>query len=238
MSVMSQKTGPLRDSHGVAKYRHEMIATVLRVDPSEGLTVLAARRTREPFLGRWGLPSGALEIDERLDDSLRRHLAERTGVRELNHLEQLETRGAPDRDPVDRTIATAYLGLVAAPAALSPDAVWLPVSEAVGEAMAFDHDELVAAAVERLRAKLSYTNIGFALVDEEFTISQLRDTYATVLGYQVNATNLRRILERREQLEPTGTTAPSGTGGGRPAALFRFSTRALQVTDPSAVLRP
>ena len=238
MSVMSQKTGPLRDSHGTAKYRHEMIAAVLRVDPSDGLTVLVTRRTREPFRGRWGLPSGALETDELLDDSLRRHLADRTGLRHLNHVEQLETRGAPDRDPADRTIATAYLGLVPSPTALSPAAVWLPVAEAVGEAMAFDHAELVSVAAERLRAKLSYTNIGFALVDEEFTISQLRDTYATVLGYQVNATNLRRILERRRQLEPTGTTAPSGTGGGRPAALFRFTTRTLQVTDPSAVLRP
>ncbi len=238
MSVMSQKTGPLRDSHGTAKYRHEIIACVLRADPDDGLSVLVTRRVREPFQGRWGLPSGALETGESLDDSLRRHLADRTGLTRLNHLEQLETRGAPDRDPADRTIATAYLGLVASPAGLSPDAVWLPVPEAVAEAMAFDHAELVAVAVDRLRAKLSYTNIGFALVDEEFTVSQLRDTYATVLGYQVNATNLRRILERRRQLEPTGTTAPSGTGGGRPAALFRFSTRTLQVTDPSEVLRP
>ena len=212
MSVMSQETGPLRDGRGTPKFRHEMIAAVLHVDADAGLRVLVRRRTRAPFSGRWGLPSGALETDELLDDSLRRHLRERTGLSGLSHLEQLETRGAPDRDPADRTIATAYLCLCSEPEPVLPEAEWLPVSEAVDEVMAFD--------------------------GEEFTIAQLRDTYVAVLGYPVTATNLRRILQRRGQLEPTGTTAAPGSAGGRPAALFRFTTRTLQVTDPSAVLRP
>lgn len=231
-------SGPLRDDAGVAKYRHEAIAVVLRVVSGTGLCVLAARRRRDPFAGSWALPSGAMEVDESLGEAVRRHLSQKMDVEELSHLEQLETRSAPGRDPFDRTVATAYLGLVAWDAAPSlPDhAAWLPVAE-VGE-MAFDHHDLVAVAVERLRAKLSYTNLAHALAPAEFTVAQLRDAYAAVLDHEVSATNLQRILARRGQLVATGSTAAPGAEGGRPARLFRFASRELRVTDPFAVLRP
>jgi 8-oxo-dGTP diphosphatase len=104
--------------------------------------------------------------------------------------------------------------------------------------MAFDHRAIVLAARERLRAKLSYTNIGFALAPETFTISELAAIYTAALGYPVDPTNLRRILERRGVLEATGERRSSGPGGGRPAAVYRFRSRELEVTDPFAVLRP
>ena len=92
--------------------------------------------------------------------------------------------------------------------------------------------------LDRLRAKLSYTNIGFALAPDVFTVSALRRIYAAALGHHVSATNLQRVLTRRGVLVPTGATAAPGPAGGRPAALFRFSEHALRVTDPFAVLRP
>ena len=94
------------------------------------------------------------------------------------------------------------------------------------------------AGRERLRAKLSYTNIGFALAPEAFTLSELRDIYSAALGHDVSATNLHRVLVRRRVLEPTGAKREPGRAGGRPAALFRFRSRTLEVTDPFAVLRP
>jgi 8-oxo-dGTP diphosphatase len=103
---------------------------------------------------------------------------------------------------------------------------------------AFDHGALVTSGWERLRAKLSYTNLGFALAPPTFTISELRSVYAAALGYDVAPTNLQRVLERRAVIEPTGETAPPGRGGGRPAAVYRFSERRLVVTDPFAALRP
>jgi 8-oxo-dGTP diphosphatase len=104
--------------------------------------------------------------------------------------------------------------------------------------MAFDHGEITLAGRERVRAKLSYTNVGFALAPETFTIAQLREVYAAALGHDVSATNLQRVLLRRELLEPTGERREPGPSGGRPAALFRFRTRSLEVTDAFAVLRP
>ena len=104
--------------------------------------------------------------------------------------------------------------------------------------MAFDHLAIVLAGRERLRAKLSYTNIGFALAPATFTIAELRDLYRAALGHDVSATNLQRVLLRRRLLEPTGEVRPPGRAGGRPAAVFRFRTRDLAVTDQFAVLRP
>ena len=91
---------------------------------------------------------------------------------------------------------------------------------------------------ERLRAKLSYTNIGFALAPETFTISELRELYVAALGYEVSATNLQRVLLRRGVLADTGGHRAPGAAGGRPASLFRFQSRTLEITDQFAVLRP
>ena len=97
---------------------------------------------------------------------------------------------------------------------------------------------MVSYAGARLAAKLSYTNIGFALAPREFALSTLRDIYGAALGYQVDATNLQRVLARRGVITPTGTTAHHGRTGGRPAALYRFTESELRVTDEFAALRP
>jgi ADP-ribose pyrophosphatase YjhB (NUDIX family) len=216
---------------------HEALGVVLQVR-GDLLQTLVWRRAREPFLGAWALPGGRLAAGEPLEDSVTRHLAEKVDVRGLSHLEQLETLSAPDRYPGERLVATAYLGLV--PAGIDPsvpeDTAWHPVDDP--PEMAFDHLAVVLSGRERLRAKLSYTNIGFALAPPTFTIAELRRLYRAALGHDVSATNLQRVLVRRRLLEPTGEVRPSGRAGGRPAAVYRFRTRDLEVTDQFAVLRP
>jgi ADP-ribose pyrophosphatase YjhB (NUDIX family) len=216
---------------------HEALAVVLQVRGGE-LKVLLWQRAREPFLGAWALPGGLLEPSETLERSIRRHLAAKVDVRELSHLEQLETCSDPQRHPTDRVVGTAYLGLV--PADLDPavpeDTEWHPVARLPEPA--FDHGAIALAGRERLRAKLSYTNIGFALAPPSFTISELRILYRAALGHDVSATNLQRVLVRRGLLEPTGDQRPPGSSGGRPAAVFRFRSRELEVTDQFAVLGP
>jgi hypothetical protein len=128
--------------------------------------------------------------------------------------------------------------LVPSPATpeLPPDTRWPPVSEL--PPMAFDHGPMVEHARTRLVAKMSYTNIGFALAPQEFALSTLRDIYSAALGYQVDATNLQRVLERRTVITRTGTTARSGRSGGRPAALYGFTDSRYRVTDEFAAFRP
>jgi 8-oxo-dGTP diphosphatase len=213
------------------------LAVVLQVRDGR-LQALLWERAREPFLGAWSLPGGYLEANETLEQSIRRHLAEKVDVRELAHLEQLTTLSDPDRNPLDWELATAYLGLV--PRDVDPevpdDTSWHPVSEL--PELAFDHREIVLAGRERLRAKLSYTNIAFALAPPVFSISELRELYVAALGHEVSATNLQRVLLRRGVLEPTGERREPGRAGGRPAALYRFQLRRLEITDEFAVLRP
>jgi hypothetical protein len=159
-------------------------------------------------------------------------------VRDLSHLDQLDSRGAPGRVPTLRTVATTYLGLVpgGAEPTIPTDTRWHPVDDL--PLLAFDHTEVVAAAHHRLRSKLSYTNLGFALAPGTFTMSELATYYRAALGHEVDATNLQRIMVRRQQIEPTGDKLRSGPAGGRPAAVYRFRSPSLQVTDAFAVLHP
>ena len=209
---------------------HTVLAAVLRVREGR-LEALLWQRAREPHAGAWALAGGILEPDETLEECVRRHLAQKVDVRELSHLEQLETLSDPDRNPAGRELATAYLGLV--PSDADPDVPddtrWHPV-DALPE-LAYDHEPILLSARERLRGKLSYTNLGFALAPREFTIAELRTLYAAALGHPVSATNLQRVLLRRGLLEPTGGRRHYGRAGGRPAAVYRFRTRKLAITD-------
>jgi hypothetical protein len=193
--------------------------------------VLQARDARlEVLLADGSLPGGELHPGETLEACVRRHVEERA----LAHLEQLETRSDPGRNPDAWELATAYLGLVPSDVRVAGD--WQPVARLPQ----LPHDEraIVLAGQARLRAKLSYTNVGFALAPATFTISELREIYVAALGHDVSATNLQRVLVRRGVLEPAGGLREPGRTGGRPAALFRFSSRKIEITDQFAVLRP
>ena len=187
---------------------HAVIAVAMRVHDGR----------LESLLGR---------VARRAGESLGDALARAADVGALAHVEQLETRVLRDG-----TLATTYLGLARPDAELSGD--W----HAVGSRASADERALVAAAQARLRAKLSYTNLGFALAPEVFTVSELRDVYVAALGHDVSATNLQRVLLRRGAIERVEGHRPPGRTGGRPAALFRFAAQRLEVTDEFAALRP
>ena len=216
---------------------HAVLAAVLQVRAGR-LQALLWQRAREPYAGAWALPGGVLQEDETLEESMRRHLAEKVDVRGLSHLEQLETLSDPGRNPDRRELATAFLGLVPSDAdpAVPEDTHWYPVGEL--PELAYDHGPILLAAWERLRGKLSYTNLGFALAPATFTVAELRDLYAAALGHPVSATNLQRVLLRRRLLVDTGEQRHYGRGGGRPATVYRFRETSLEITDQFAVLRP
>ncbi|MCW2593818.1 MAG: hydrolase [Mycobacterium sp.] len=221
---------------------HEVLAVVFQVRQlatrNPQLSVLLWERAMEPERGAWSLPGGQLRHDEDMTSSVRRQLAEKVDLRQVTHLEQLAVFSEPERVPGARVIASTFLGLLPSPAIpeLPPDTRWHPVDAL--PPMAFDHRPMVINAHARLVAKLSYTNIGFALAPKEFALSTLRDIYSAALGHPVDATNLQRVLARRGVIMPTGTTARSGRSGGRPAALYRFAENTYRVTDEFAALRP
>ena len=216
---------------------HAALAVVFQVR-DRVLEVLLWERARDPFRETWSLPGGMLGPGETLERSILRHLATKVDVREVAHLEQLGTWSDPARHPGRWELATAYLGLV--PLGIDPDVPadtrWHRVDDL--PPTAFDHGLITLAGRERLRGKLSYSNVGFALAPDSFTLAELSDVYEAALGYEVSATNLKRVLLRRGAIEPVGRRRAHGPAGGRPAEVFRFCSRRLEVTDPFAVLRP
>jgi len=219
------------------RFSHEALAVVLQVRRNR-LHVLLWQRGAPPFEGLWALPGGPLRADERLGTSVGRHLAAKVDLTDIAYMEQLETRSDPGRDPRGRVLATAYLALIYADVEprIPSDTAWHAVQDL--PPTAFDHGSIAESGRDRLRAKLSYTSIGFALAPETFTIAQLRDIYAASVGHPVSATNLQRVLTRRGVIEATPAAARPTSLGGRPATLYRFAVRSLIVTNPFAAFRP
>lgn len=185
-------------------------------DSTSHTVIAVVCRVRE---GR--LESLTARVERAAGESLEAALTRAVDVSALSHVEQLETRLLDDG-----TLATAYLGLVRLG------------TELPGDWHGAEREWPVGAALPRLRGKLSYTNLGFALAPEVFTISELREVYVAALGHDVSSTNLQRVLERRGAIvRVEGHRAP-GRSGGRPAALFRFASGRLEVTDEFAALRP
>jgi ADP-ribose pyrophosphatase YjhB (NUDIX family) len=194
------------------------------------LHVLLVERGEHPFAGRLALPGGFVR-DENLDQAARRELSEEAEVGKV-HLEQLATFGDPARDPRMRVISVAYLAF--APSLPDPRAGgdasaarWVPVKKARG--LAFDHDEIVRAGLERARAKLEYTPLAAAFVADEFTIGELRAVYAAVWGEEPHAGNFhRKVLSVPGFVEGTGaTTEKGGQRGGPKARLYRAGDATL-----------
>lgn len=231
-----QVTGDGVDEGRGGHFRHEVLAVVFQVRDGV-LQILLWRRGQAPFEGSWALPGGPLGANELLGTSLGRHLAAKVALTDISYLEQLETRSDVDRDPRERELATAYLALVSTDLnpAIPNDTAWFPVDHM--PPTAFDHASIVESGRERLRAKLTYTNAGFALAPATFTITELRNIYAACIGHSIAATNLQRVLLRRGIIERSGETAGSSPVGGRPGTLYRFSERELLTTNPFGIFR-
>ncbi len=176
----------------------------LELDADPQLKVLLIRRGGRPFTGHWALPGGFVNIDETTDAAALRELEEETGVRDL-YLEQLYTFSTPDRDPRERVVSVAHYALVklsdhdVQAATDASDAQWFAVTEV--PPLAFDHDEILRVALERLRGKIRYQPIGFELLPEKFTLTEIQSLYETILEAPLDKRNFRKKLRRMGLLE-------------------------------------
>lgn len=189
------------------------------------LQVLLVRRGIPPFEGAWAIPGGFVLAEEGLDQAARRELEEETGVRDV-YLEQLYTFGDPGRDPRGRVVTVAYYALVSADRQVragsdAAEARWFSMSEL--PPLAFDHGGILAYALERLRNKLEYTTVGFQLLPEAFTLTELQQVYEAILGRALDKRNFRRKIELLGILTPLKQQKRGGPS--RPAQLYRFSGR-------------
>jgi 8-oxo-dGTP diphosphatase len=190
------------------------------------LKILLIQRGLAPFKGKWALPGGFVRVDETIDEAARRELSEETGLTNV-FLEQLYTFGAVDRDPRERVVSVAYYALVqlaehpAAGATDASDAAWFAVAKL--PALAFDHTQILQTALRRLGGKVRYEPIGFELLPEKFTLSQLQHLYEAVLQTELDKRNFRKKILSMGLLISLKEQARAGAH--RPAQLFRFDAR-------------
>src|SRR6266581_7179909 len=189
------------------------------------LKVLLIERALDPFKGRWALPGGFVRVDETLDDAARRELEEEAGLKNV-FLEQLYTFGEVERDPRERVVSVAYYALVklseheARAATDAANAEWFPVSKT--PKLAFDHADILATALARLKGKVRYQPIGFELLPPKFTLSHLQQLYEAVLETVLDKRNFRKKVLSFDLLVPLKETQMAGRH--RPAQLFHFDT--------------
>ncbi|BFM41165.1 NUDIX domain-containing protein [Synechocystis sp. LKSZ1] len=197
-------------------------------DPAE-LQVLLIERALPPFQGQWALPGGFVHLDESLEEAARRELQEETGVENI-FLEQLYTFGSVNRDPRERVVSVAYYALINLsehPLQASTDAkatAWFSLTAL--PPLAFDHDQILALAISRLRSKVRYEPIGFELLPEKFTLTQLQRLYEAILGHSLDKRNFRNKLLKMEVLTPLSETQQGVAH--RAARLYRFDPERYQ----------
>lgn len=175
-------------------YTYEYPRPALTVDcilfgfEDEELKVLLIERGDDPYKGHWALPGGFVDMDEDLETAALRELEEETGVRNV-FIEQLFTFGTPNRDPRGRVVSVAYYALVnlnehpVQAASDASNAQWFLLDEL--PPLAFDHIDILKVAFKRLHAKVRYQPIGFEVLPEKFTLSQLQGLYETILSIEV-----------------------------------------------------
>ncbi|MDO5094199.1 MAG: NUDIX domain-containing protein [Propionibacteriaceae bacterium] len=204
--------------------RHAVAADLVVLTITDGrLQVALVERGIPPFEGRWALPGGFVLDNESVAAAAQRELAEEAGLSLApTHLEQLATFGEVGRDPRGRVISVTYLAFVASLGGVEPGsdasgASWWPVNEV--PPLAFDHDAILRAGLERARAKLEYTTMATRFCPEQFTMAELRGVYEAAWATALDPRNFaRKVLGSPGFVVECGTR--SGTRG-RPAALYR-----------------
>jgi 8-oxo-dGTP diphosphatase len=216
------------------KYKFAVIASDIVIFTLEAsrLKVLLIEMKKSPFEGHWAVPGGLVKADESVDHAVNRLLLTKAGIREI-YMEQLYTFGRIDRDPFGRVVSVAYFALVTnskIAVRTSPEyanIAWFDIKQL--PKMAYDHREIVLTAVDRLKSKLKYTNIAYALLPDEFTFTELQNLYEVILCRKLDKRNFRKKFLSLKLIERLNKKRP--TGRSRPALLYTFVQKRLQLVE-------
>jgi 8-oxo-dGTP diphosphatase len=206
-------------------------AVVFGYSKHEGVSVLLIQRKYPPFQNSWAIPGGFVLEHESLETAVRRELQEETGIT-VNYLEQLYTFGNPGRDPRQRIISIAYFALVKSAqfqqlkaSTDAEHAQWFGIKQL--PELAFDHQDILNVAIERIRAKIRYQPIGFELLDKVFSFADLEHLYTTLLDRDIDRRNFSRKVLALGILDETNEYAKP-EGKGRPSKMYRFNEQRYQ----------
>lgn len=193
------------------------------------LSVLLLNRKEEPFKDQWTLPGAFLQMEETFQHTCSRVLSSKLGMDDV-YMEQLFSFDEPDRDPRGRVISVAYYALVnphkleITAGKMANDVKWFNVKKI--PALGFDHKEIFTKALQRLKSKILYFPVGFELLDELFTMTELHDLYECILGVSIDRRNFRRKILDAEYIVNTGQKR-EGLQNRHPE-LFRFNKKLKQ----------
>ena len=195
----------------------------MRRGSNKKLQVLLIKRDCEPQMGKWSLPGGFVDIDEEIEDNVRRKLSEKVGVFGDFYIEQLYTWGAINRDERGRVLSVSYLGLVNNKTHFniggSHEQSWINIEDVLKMDLAFDHKRIIEYAIKRIQGKAEYTDIIFNLMPEEFTVKDCQDVYEMILDKKMD--NFKRRVGK--YMEPLGKMRVGKQF--RPAELYTWSKK-------------
>lgn len=215
---------------------HKLKFAIIAVDitlfmiKNEKLHVLLGEIANPYFRGKKGLIGGIVRPNETAEEAVKKHLSDKAGIKKNIFIEQVSTFSKVHRDPRGRVIAVAYFGLAHQDPIskhASVKTAWVPFHDIKN--LAYDHDEILAASYERLRAKIGYTNIAQHLLSKQFTLTQLQRVYEIVLGRKLDKRNFRRKILSVDILLSVGKKTKGGTK--KPAQLFRFATHKQEIVE-------
>ena len=192
------------------------------------LYVLLGKVTTVPaFKDKWALIGGLIRPEETAEKSVERHLIDKAGIAYV-FKEQLYTFSSIDRDPRGRVVSVAYMALTHKDSQdlkkAQTETRWCLLNEV--PTLAYDHNEILKVAVERLRTKVAYSNISQYLLPKEFTMTELQMIYECILNRVVDKRNFRKKIIASNMLKETKHTRKEGVM--RPAALYEFSNKNIE----------
>lgn len=220
-------------NHISKKHRFTILATdvVIFTILDNKLQVLLIKMHKKPFQGCWAAPGGLIKISETAEEAAKRQLLEKTGVKNV-YLEQLFTFSRLNRDPFGRVVSVAYFALMPSnklkgQKASLGEAKWTAVDNL--PALAYDHAEMIEYALKRLRSRIGYSNIIYALLPEEFSLTELQKAYEIILSCSLDKRNFRRKILKLDLLVKT-LQKKQGLAS-RPAVLYRFRSPKPQIVE-------